>query len=80
MLPSPNVLMQQLDARADQQAAAMEVRSERRFISREMQQMLLQGFSTQKEERKAERVEEQARFLQEQAKQLTQFRTQARQR
>jgi len=74
MLPSPNVLMQQLNARADQQAAAMEVQSERRF--REMQQMLLQDFSTQKEELKAERVEEQARFLQEQAKQLTQFRTQ----
>jgi len=78
MLPSPNVLMQQLDARADQQAAAMEVRLERRF--REMHQMLLQGFSMQKEELKAERVEEQAQFLQEQAKQLTQFRTQARQR
>ena len=81
MLPSPNVLMQQVDARADQQAAAMEVRSETRF--REMQQMLLQGFSTQKEELtamkeelKAERVEEQARFLQEQAKQLAQFHTQ----
>jgi len=74
MLPSSNVLMQQLDARADQQAAAMEVRSERRF--REMQQMLLQGFSTQKEELKAERAEDQASFLQEQPKQLTQFRTQ----
>jgi len=33
---------------------------------REMQQMLLQGFSTQNEEQKAERVEEQARVLQEQ--------------
>ena len=40
------------------------------------QEMLLQCFSTQKEDLKAEWVEEQAQFLQKQTRHLAQFRTQ----
>jgi len=61
-------------AREEQRAAAQE-----QFLSEMLhnfQEMLLQGFSTQKEELKVEWVEEQAQFLQKQTRQLAQFRTQ----
>ena len=61
-------------AREEQRAAAQE-----QFLSEMLhnfQEMLLQGFSTQKEDLKAEWVEEQAQFLQKQTQQLAQFRTQ----
>ena len=87
MLQLSNPLMQQMDVRAEQQAAAMDARKEMQHSLWEMQQVLLQAFSTQKEqhkqafstheeEQKEERVEEQALFLQEQTQQLTQFHTQ----